>query len=369
MSTETTETNTDLEHQIKEVAAEQEAQEAQEPVEEPQDADHAEWLAARAAAEAAEKGEDPEPEAEPEEKADEAPAEPPQGEPVEPEPAEGKKQPPAMIPKPRFDEVRGRLSKAEQAAIYWKGVAEGRIQQQGQTPKQEEEAPAPDPVADLEAEQEALAKRYDDGDISMTEFTQENRRLTRELAKAEAAHTPTEDADPKQSDFSGNLAVQSAYREIAKANPWLSQPTKGLQEGLRADLEDLNDRAHELARSEGISIDTRTEQGVVLHRAFLIAAAHEAGLPQRYGWTPPAEEPEQPPQSQSGRQRSNPKPGAPTPDQRRQKVALRNSLPGDPTQAGVAGTPGQEPSAAEIANMNEDEIAALPESIKAKYRG
>jgi hypothetical protein len=272
--------------------------------------------------------------------------------------------------------VRGRLSKAEQAAIYWKGVAEGRIQPQGQQPEQKEEAPAPDPVADLEAEQEALAKRYDDGDISMTEFTQENRRLTRELAKAEAnaeaeRQPPTDTFDPAQfqEELNGDPHVQNAFQQIADANPWLSQPTRGLQKALLEDLQGLDGRAFELAAAEGIKINPRTKQGAIVHRAFLIAAAHEAGLPEHYGRTPPAEKPEQPPQSQSGRQRSNPKPGAPTPDQRRQKVALRNSLPGDPTQAGVAGTPGQEPSAAEIANMNEDEIAALPESIKAKYRG
>lgn len=368
MSTETTETNTDLEDQIDKVAAEQEAEQAQEPVEEPQDADHAEWLAARAAAEATEDGDDPEPEADAEPQ--EAPTEPQNSDPEAPAQAEDKQQPPAMIPKPRFDEVRGRLSKAEQAAIYWKGVAEGRVPQQGQQPAQEEEAPAPDPVAELEAEQDALAQRYDDGDISMSEFTKEQRRLNRALADVTAERQPPADTfDPErfQEELSGDPYVQDAFQQIADANPWLAQPTGGLQKALKEDLESLDDRAFELAKHEGVKINPRTKKGAVLHRAFLIAAAHEAGLPQHYGWTPPAEEPEQPPQSQPGRQR--PKPGAPTPDQRRQKVALRKSLPGDPTQAGVAGTPGHEPSEAEIANMNEDEIAALPESIRAKYRG
>lgn len=360
------EDNDDLQEQIAEVAAEQ-AEAEQNQVEEPENEDEAEWLAARAELKASEEGKGADPEPEPEPKAEE----PPEAKPEEPK-AEDEQ--PKAVPFARFKEVNDerkqfheKLTEAERAAIYWRGVAEGRVQPEGKQPEPELE---PDPVAALEAEQDALAKRYDDGEIGMAEFNKENRRLTRDIQKAEASREakpepkePEFDEAKFQQELADDLSVQNAFREIAEANPWLNQPTRGRQIGLREDLAELNDRAYELAKTDGVTINTRQKRGVIIHRAYLMAAAHEAGLPEKYGWTPP-----KPADPQPEAKRPAQPPGSPTPEQRKAKAELRKSHPGDPTQAGQAGAPGHEPTAAEIEEMSDEELDALPASVLAKYR-
>lgn len=361
----------DLQEQIDEVAAEQAAAEENQ-VEEPDNEDEAEWLAAKAAMEADAKGEGEEPKPEAEGEEGKAPAKEPE-EPKPEAPPHDDDQPKA-VPFPRFREVneglkteRDARTRAEQEAAYWKGVAEGRI-----PVKDEPKEPEPDPVVALEAEMDALAKRYEDGEIGAVDFQKENRRLTRDLLKAEAARDakpepkePEFDQERYQQEIIEDPWVQDRFMEIAKANPWLEQPTPGLARGLKHDLQALDDRVYELAAAEGVEIKPRTKRGEVMHRAFLMAAAHEAGIPAKYGWKPPAKEPDPKPEQKRPAQ----PPGSPTADQRKAKADLRRQHPGDPTQAGSAGAPGYEPSTEDILAMDDEEFDALPESTKAKLRG
>lgn len=77
---------------------------------------------------------------------------------------------PDMIPKPRFDEVNNRLKDLEK----WRTTLT---------------AAAPPAAREFDSESAALEKRYDDGEIDITEFMREQRKLAVEQAKHEALVT------------------------------------------------------------------------------------------------------------------------------------------------------------------------------------
>lgn len=165
----------------------------------------AETDAAKAADEAAKTGKDPAAEAQPDKAAAKpgAKADPPAREQI-------------MIPKERFDAEREKLIAS---AAYWKGRAESGAGNAAQ-PKAAEPTPA-QKLADIDAQRDALAKKVDDGEMTMSAFMKEDRQLRQqEDAIRDAARKPADSAKPKpQSD----LYLDTKTEELEGAHPYLAE--------------------------------------------------------------------------------------------------------------------------------------------------
>jgi len=151
--------------------------------------------------------------------------------PAEGEPAQGAQPqghaPVPTIPKPRFDAALSERDKARQEAAYWQGVAKAREGQPAGTPGQAQPAPAaPTPeqrLATIHQAQDALAARFDAGEITMADFKREERKLNndeqtiREEGLAARLKPATAPAAP-----ANDLYLAEKTQQIEQANPWLT---------------------------------------------------------------------------------------------------------------------------------------------------
>lgn len=131
-----------------------------------------------------------------------------------------------MIPKARFDEVLTGKSKAEQEAAYWRGRAEasgtaapgtGQQQQQQQQPQTPEQR-----IAAVRTEKAALAKEFDDGNLSMADYEARRDALDDKVTgiREEALLTKVRPAgDTKSSN--DELFLDSKTAELEDSHPWV----------------------------------------------------------------------------------------------------------------------------------------------------
>lgn len=115
---------------------------------------------------------------------------------------------PDMIPKPRFDEVNNRLKDLEK----WRSTVT---------------AAAPPAGRDFDSESTMLEKKYDDGEIDITEFMREQRKLAVEQAKHEALVTV------HQSQVASAMQAAQANWDT-QINAWKAQHADFLANPLRA---------------------------------------------------------------------------------------------------------------------------------------
>lgn len=283
-----------------------------------------------------------------------------------------------MIPKPRFDELAQDRDRARQEAAYWQGVAKAREQQvaapaqagqQQQPPQQAAQTPEQKLTA-IQTEVEALAQRFDNGEITMAEFTKAQRALNdREFALREeqlAAKLKPAQAQP-QSD---ELYLNTLTAQLEDQHPWVSVMD---QVGTDAEWEFLKTRAIENLVQRGIDptagangrYELRKEISVLcddLGPALVGKRAQDKGLT-----LPGAQAPTQNRQQQQQQQ----PPLSPQARARQNKLNMAAGAP--PDIAGMHGhngaTPGAPPSDVAIEAMSEEEYDKLPASTRQRLLG
>jgi len=261
-----------------------------------------------------------------------------------------------MIPKARLDEVLRERDLAAQGIAYWQGKAEAaqELANKGATPSESAAPPQLTFEQQVDAIQEqrlALAEKFDDGGISMVELRKDEFALAkheRALMDAMSAHN-NPPAQPAPSAESLYLAEKTD--KLLEDHPYSGMIEKP------EDWEYLE----RLARQNlGDSIGTGDLATYKLRKEI-------ASLTDRYG----------PVMTGKELQIHQPNDGKPaTVDasndaaQRRKKLELAGTQPPDINAIGNSGqsVPG-ELSDSNIEGMTEDEIAALPETAKAKIRG
>lgn len=273
-----------------------------------------------------------------------------------------------MIPKPRFDEA---VAKAKEEAAYWKGLAEGR-QQPGAAPAPGAQPAAAAPTieerrATIRTQRQALAKKFDDGEITMADLEVQRDKLTDQedaireealLAKVKPAAAPAAAND--------DLALDRATGELEEAHPWV-----GIFDQVATPSEwgFLKSRAIENLTARGVD-PTKGNIGKYELRAEMAALSGEIGpalLASRAtakGITLPGQQqpaPGQPPAAQPA------KPLSEAASARSAKLAMAAGAP--PNLAAMSGVTGSAPgqvSEAAIENMTEDEIGNLPKAVQDK---
>lgn len=270
-----------------------------------------------------------------------------------------------MIPKPRFDEVNAARSKAEQDAAYWQGVANARAQPAPAPGAQTAPQPQPKPqdrLAAIHSAQDELADKFDAGEITMKDLTAQQRSLNDQEAQVRQDMLPKAAAPATQS---GNeLYLDTLTAGLETKHPWVEIFD---QAGSDADWAYLKATAIDRLTEKGID-PTKGDIGRFELRRAMAELADELGpgliaaKAQAKGIVLPGHTPS-PQRQQQAPARTE------TAAARAAKLALQANSPPNLNAMRGAGEDAGMPSASRIETMTDDEIGALPTSVRNKILG
>lgn len=282
----------------------------------------------------------------------------------------GQQQPstePVLIPKARFDEVGGQRDKALEQAAYWRGVAEARGGTQqpakpgdAQPQPQQQQTPTPEArLTEIHAKQDALAVRLDNGEITMAEFTRDNRALQTQENTINA-EVLTSKLTPAQQNADGNeLYLDAVTAQIETQHPWV-QVYEAV--ATKSDWQYIRDTAFNNLVEKGVDPTTprgtlalREEAATLMDKygpVFLTDKATAKGIKLPTGQTQPA--PQQQQQQPAGQQTQKPRLDTIISGARDAKLTLAATQP--PNLSNMGGTP------ASVGELNESGIEGMTET-------
>lgn len=273
-------------------------------------------------------------------------------------PAAGK-EPMPMIPKARFDEVLSERERLAQETAYWKGVAEGR------GPAPAPAAPQPPPITPqqhvnaLRLEKASLAKKFDDGEITMSELTAKQDEIDDRIhaVREEALVSKVGNRPQPQTD---DFGLQSETAKLEESHPWVK-----VLEAIPnndADWDYLRGVAISNLASRGIDA-TSGKFGTYQLRKEIAELADHYG-PTLFG-----------PRAQAhgialpGTQQPQPK-MSPAAQARQAKLdTMSNAPPNVPAMNGAPGTGTGQPSTGQLETMSDEDIGKLPDAVRRKLLG
>lgn len=274
-----------------------------------------------------------------------------------------------LIPKPRLDEALNKLSESERKNAYLQGQLDARKEVPA-APAGKPAATEPTPedrIAAVHLEIDALAEKFDAGDISMKDYKKAERALLAREAtiREEVAPKPTGTAPAPAGD--GELYLETLTAQLEEAHPW---SVVFEQVGTPAEWELLKAQAAANLKERGVDLSKRTtltryelrkevatladEYGPALLTAR--ATAKGVAIP---GQTPAAAAPAAP--------GSKPL----SPEAQARQAALKKAAGAPPSLANMAGTvdTGGGPSDQQIESMSDDDYDKLPTAVRNKLRG
>jgi len=273
-----------------------------------------------------------------------------------------------MIPKPRFDEALERASKAELEAARLQGRLEamsGLVQQSagGQAhpgQPQPQSDPRQERIGAIDGEIEALATRFDNGEITYAEtlkqqraLESEARTLRQEIEQAKA-RPAAEAAAPQTSD----LYLDQLTAKIEREHPLL----KHLND---AQFDFLAGQAGEELGGEGIALRGSEGSFILRTRIAELSDVYGPAMLTRAGWS--AERIAAAQGVSQPKQPAQPRPPS-SAEARREKLIQQGAMPPDIDRLNGSGSE-VEPSDTDILAMTDEEIAALPAAVRQKALG
>jgi hypothetical protein len=281
-------------------------------------------------------------------------------------------EPPPMIPKARFDEVNSAKSRAEQDAAYWKGVAEARAQMHQPQGGATAQPPQPTPQQRLEqihTAQDELAAKFDNGEITMAEFKKQERDLNSQEAqlREEALAARLKPAAAAPASSNDELYLETLTANLEKDHPWVL-PFNAV--ATEAEWQFLSQRARENLNARGVEIkgtigsyELRKEISVLIDKLAPNLIADRLDQVKQKGFTIPGT------QSHAGAQQQPP---ASSGAAAARAKALEKAAAAPPDLSSIPGSTGDtagQVSEQRLEAMSEDEIGALPVSVKNKLLG
>lgn len=274
---------------------------------------------------------------------------------------------PDLIPKPRFDEVNSRVEKLATENAYLKGQLDARTA----PPAAQTQQAQPTPEQHLQAIASAsdnLAKRFDDGEITMAEYKREERTLqSQENALRDQMRAPPQ---PAASNDTGNeLYLETLTAQLETQHPWVAVFD---QVGSPADWDYLKAAARQNLTERGVDVGKKSALATYELRKEVSRLADELGpslvaaKAQKAGIQLPGSQTSttQTPQAQQ------PKPLSQQAQARQAALTKAANAPPDITALnGYTGTEGGMPTDDQIANMSEEDIARLPQAVRNKAMG
>ncbi len=286
-----------------------------------------------------------------------------------------------MIPKARFDEVVDAKNKAEQNAAYYRGIAEARAPaapgQPGQ-PQTQQQQPQPTPEQRLEevhSQIDTLAKKFDDGDITMVEYKRQERELTgkEQTIREEALLSKGKPAPPAAPSGNDELYLETLTAKLEDEHQWV-KPFNAVATEIEWTF--ISNQARENLTAKNVplkgavgSYELRKEISRLIDRLAPGLIADRADAAKAAGFAFPGSQPSQGQQQQKPGQ---PQPKPLSPEAQARKAALEkagNAPININALAGSGGDGSGMPTDAALENMSDEEISALPRSTLDRFRG
>lgn len=285
-------------------------------------------------------------------------------------------QQPPMVPIARLNEALRVADEARLTAARLQGQLEATRQaapqpgQQQQQPQQQQ--PPEQRLAAVNAGIDALADRFDAGELTMKDFKTEERKL-QDQAQAirdeqSAAHRQAANPPPPQAN--DELYLESLTAKLEQQHPWVVVFD---QVGTDADWALLKDRALENLKTKGI--DPTKPAGRYEFRREMSEIADQLGpsliadRAKAKGITlPTGQQSQQPAQQQQPN--GGPRPLSPTAQARAAAIAKAGDAPPDiSAMPGYGANPSELPTEGSLEVMNDDDIGKLPTAVRNRLLG
>lgn len=295
----------------------------------------------------------------------------PQAQPQPNQPPQAVRKAPGPVPYERFQSVAQRARTLEEENTFLKGAVDALKgqrpaattegtgpQQSAAAPAQPATTPAPDApesvIAAAEARAMEAAERFDTGEISATELTRIQTAAAKEIAAAQVQMAMR--SAPAASESVTDQMVMAAHVErLENENPVLREINQ-------QQLQFLAETAHREAAAAGQPYRAGPRDTMRLREH--VARLANAFAPH-WGIQARAAQPAAP-ASNNQQPKPGPKPGlSPAAQQRLGKMDMAAGLPPDTARMGSTAATDQISEAALMA-MSDDEIAALPATVRAR---
>ncbi len=293
-----------------------------------------------------------------------------------------------MIPKPRFDEAvheaRAATLEAQREAEYWRGIAQGMAMAKptsgssaGQTAPQAGRPGMPQASADpnvrlqqIKAEKRRLREQYDDGALSYADMQDKIDALEEEGWSIRNQSIQSRGAPQvPQGGVTLDDLLDEPTAELEQQHPYtLVIPTNDGLGKMRWDYLET-EATLQLAREGALSNPNRGPMNV---REHLALRTRMAELTDVYGptWYPdnkPQQQGQQPAPALPGQGNAGQRSGLTTRQQARaSKLDLAAGHPPNVSDLGASGMSEDGVTDERLLSMTEDEIAALPSSVRRK---
>lgn len=294
---------------------------------------------------------------------------------AQPQPVQGAE---PMIPKARFDAA---IAQARGQADYWRGIAEARVGMQGGQPanpgQQQPNQTTPEQrLTAIASEMDALADKFDNGELSMKELTAAQRKLQDEAFDLRRVMLVAE-VEQRIPVPQEDLTLTQKTMEIEAQHPYLPVvfPDKPVEQ-----LTPIEQSRQQMIREEATAAVVAENPGIKPGpRADLLFRAKLGEIADRYGaiWYPNAK-PQAQKQPAAGTTQtppaSQPPPGGKPAltekqEQRLNKLTLADRQPPTTANLGTQASGMGDYTPERIAQMSEDEYARLPNEIRQRLRG
>lgn len=278
-----------------------------------------------------------------------------------------------MIPKARFDEVLARATKAEQEAAYQRGLAEGR-QPAAPAPGQPGGQPQPaaatpeQRLAAIDTEIDALATKFDNGEITMADYKKQERALDdKRLAIRDEGLVAR--VKPVEAPVADNaLYLDNLTAQLEDAHPWVNVLQQVGTDHDWAYLKALatdNLIARKIDPTQNTTIVSYELRKEMAQLADTMGPGLLTARAQAKGIALPGQTQQDPQQPAGGKP-------APTPNaaNRAAKLALAATAPPNlSAMTGTPGAPGVDVSDTTVEAMTDEAIGALPAAARNRLLG
>lgn len=296
-----------------------------------------------------------------------------------------------MVPKARLDSVLNRVETAEQQAAYWRGVAEARAEPRGGSGQQADITTQPATVpqqpltfeqqlAALAEEEDAIATKFDDGEITAKEMNAQLRTVrSREAGlREDMLRQQITSTMPKPTSVDEvKVQLESEQREAtlyeqhplaAIVFPPAGSPqdqAEAADPGVREVMDSMRSSVRALAKQEML----RNHPGISGHQADALFQSYIAKAADQYARTNEAFIPQAIPRiatPQAGGTTGQ-KPLSPTAQARLDKMGVAANQPPDMGNLGSSRGSADEWTPERYAGLTDDQLARLPQHIHDRF--
>jgi len=274
------------------------------------------------------------------------------------------------VPKARLDDVLGKLDKAKEEAAYLRGQLDATAARpQGQPGAQQQQPQPQTPSAEqrlstLYAEQDVLAKKFDDGEITYSELKRQERDLNAREQDIREEILLGKMPKPVAASNNDDLFLDTETAKLEQAHPWVFIADKV---GTVVDWKYVQDRAIDDLVKSGID-PTEGNRGKLALRTKVAELFDELG-PSLLGTKAKAQGITVPGDDAGAPQQQRPMSDAAL--ARAAKLNTAGRAP--PNLSQMNGNSGDNttgvPSEARLEAMGDDEIGNLPDSMRKKLLG